>query len=305
MLHKLDDMIEPFGVLLFESPNIIRQRIIMQKNRSFSIFILIIFCASILAACSQTSTFTQSQAATAAAATLAAMFVTATPGLSTATSTSAPTQISTSVSTALPSQPTRINFAQGATFGVVQGDLQTGMSESFVLNVAQGQPLLINLSDLNNDMYFSVSGNDGTVLIPASNQLSSWQSEVSSHQDYIIKVFAGASKENFELSAEIPSRITFAKGAISAAVSGSTVNGYAVSYVLSAAKNQTMSVTLTVPSNAAALTVYGYSDGQPYLRSTVGSSSFSMVLPSTQDYIIKVVPTGSAVVQYSMTLIIK
>jgi hypothetical protein len=292
----------------------------MQKFRVIPfLFSTVLFFALILTACGQTTGFTQDQAATAAAATVAAMLPSATPvplivtatpasALPTATITSAAATAVTS-STPLPTATaipqTRINFAQGATFGNVTGVLQSGTSSIYLLNVAKGQPLLLNLGDPNNDLYFSVTGRDGTALLPASSKLSSWQTEVPSTQDYFIQIFAGTATENFDLSVEIPSRVSFAKRAISATVAGTTVNGYSVSYVLTAAKNQIMNVTLTVPANTAALTVYGYSDGQPYLRSVTGSTTFSMKLPSTQDYIIKVVPNGSIAVNYSMTIVIK
>jgi hypothetical protein len=57
---------------------------------------------------------------------------------------------------------------------------------------------------------------------------------------------------------------------------------------------------LTVPSGTAALTVWGFTDGRPYVRVQTGATTFSMVLPSKQGYIIEVVPQDGQVVNYSM-----
>jgi len=126
-----------------------------------------------------------------------------------------------------------------------------------------------------------------------------------STQDYFFKVGAGASAEDYTLSVTIASRIQFASGATSATVTGSTVNGYNVTYVLYASGGQTMNIALTVPAGTAALTIWGFSDGQPYQRSVTGSTTFNMVLPSTQDYIIEVVPMAGQVVNYSMKVEVK
>ena len=61
-----------------------------------------------------------------------------------------------------------------------------------------------------------------------------------------------------------------------------------------------MDIKLTPVPNAAALTIWGFSDGQPYMRAMMGSTVFNMQLPSTQDYIIDVVPQGGQVVNFTL-----
>lgn len=288
---------------------------IRSKNMLFITSLIITVLA--LTACGDAAA-SQAQASTAAAATVEAMFPTATITPFVVTATPEPTSLTTvaATSTQSPVLPTatlaaaapgavRISFATGATYGIAQGNLQPGASQIFAIGGGKGQPFLINLSALNNDLYFSVTGKDGSVLLSPASKLPSWQTELPSTQDYYVQVFAGATDENFTLSVEMPSRISFNPGAVSATVTGATVNGYQVSYVLTAMKNQTMTVTLKVPANSAALTVYGYNDGEPFQRAASGATTFSMKLPATEDYIIKVVPNGNTVVQYSMTVEVK
>ena len=66
-----------------------------------------------------------------------------------------------------------------------------------------------------------------------------------------------------------------------------------------------MDIQLTPDSGTAALTVWGFSDGQPYIRHITGSTTFNMQLPSTQDYIINVVPYADQVVDFTLEVEVK
>ncbi len=196
----------------------------------------------------------------------------------------------------------RLNFATGSTFLVAQGTLQPGQSRDYVLAAMQGQPMMAMVDSVNHDVTFGIGGQDGTLLLAGAQAFNSWQGLLPSTQDYYITIHAGASAENYTLSVTIAARIQFAAGGTSATKTGSTVGGYNVTYVLRASAGQTMNLNLTVPAGTAALSVWGFTDGQPYLRAELGQTAFSMVLPSTQDYIVAVSPQGGTVVNYSMTV---
>ena len=53
------------------------------------------------------------------------------------------------------------------------------------------------------------------------------------------------------------------------------------------------------------LSVDGYVDGQTYLPVDKGKVSFSMEVPSTQDYIIEVVPKGTDPLNYTLGVIVE
>ncbi len=200
----------------------------------------------------------------------------------------------------------RINFAAGATAGIVNGELQPGEVQNFLVGASAGQPLMVSTGSYNNDVTFSVIGaKDGKTLLDASQKLTSWQTMLTETQDYLIRVYAGASAENFTLNVITPARINFAPGAVSATETGTTPGGLVVSYILRASANQQMDITLDAPNMSALLSVYGYQDGQPYLRSAAGSQTFSMKLPATQDYVIQVVPNAGQVANYSMNITVK
>ena len=200
---------------------------------------------------------------------------------------------------------TRINFAPGATYGTVTGTIQAGGTQNFVLKAQRGQPMISSVASKDTDVTISITAGDGTVLLAASQKAPGWQGTLPATQEYYFQVIGGASTENFSLWVSIPSRIEFAPGAISATVQGRTVGGNITSYVVSAQAGQTMNVLLIPVPNVAALTVWGFSDGQPYIRAVVSSTTFNMELPSTQDYIIDVVPQGGQEVNFTLAIEIK
>jgi len=123
----------------------------------------------------------------------------------------------------------------------------------------------------------------------------------------VVQVLAGsaAPTANYSLNVTIPVRISFAPGAISAQVQGTTSQGRIVTYLLKANGGQTMTVNLTAPPNSAGITIYGVDDGQPLIRSQTGATSFSGVLPATQDYVIQVVPFGNSTVNFTLNVTVQ
>lgn len=218
---------------------------------------------------------------------------------------SAPTQPAGGATVIVVPSATRITFLSGATTGVVSGPIQPGQSINYVLQAAQAQPMLVNVDSLNNDVTLSIKTQGGTSMLNASAGEKSWQGSLPQTEDYYLTVHGGSATENFTLTITIPSRIKFAEGAESAKVNGKTVAGYNVSYTLFAVKDQKMSVELTSLAGDAVLSIYGWNDGQPYVRAAAERSSFSFTLPATQDYIVQVVPRAGSTVSYLMKVEIK
>jgi hypothetical protein len=98
-------------------------------------------------------------------------------------------------------------------------------------------------------------------------------------------------------------RLQFAPGATSAIAEGRLAAGGIDAYVLRAAADQWMMVSVYSPRNDAVLEIYGVADGQPFLRSHMRQTSWRFLLPSTQDYGISVVSTAAATA-YTLQVII-
>jgi hypothetical protein len=283
----------------------------MKKLTKFKILIVLTVTTLTVLACGVLSTPAPTSASPTSASTDTPMIVptaTVVPPTSEPPTAIPPTAVPPTSAPAPTSIPgaVRINFAAGATAGVVTGELQPGEVQNFLVGASAGQPLMVSTGSYNNDVTFSVTGaKNGQVLLDGSQKLTSWQTMLTETQDYLIRVYAGASAENFTLNVITPARITFAPGAVSATEVGTTPGGLVVSYILRASINQQMDITLDAPNMSALLSVYGYQDGQPYLRSAAGSQTFSMKLPATQDYVIQVVPNAGQVANYSLNITVK
>ena len=118
---------------------------------------------------------------------------------------------------------------------------------------------------------------------------------------YRIQVIGGATTENYTLTAKVAQLVNFATGTNSITLNGTTVNGYVFSYAFSCSTNQTMTATLNVSSSTAYLDIFGLSSGT-ILNSSDKATTWTGVLPQTQDYVIEVVPNNGAVVNYGLTV---
>jgi hypothetical protein len=95
-------------------------------------------------------------------------------------------------------------------------------------------------------------------------------------------------------------RISFAAGATSGTVQGTLVSGLSNRYVLTVLAGQQMNVSIS-PQDAAILNIYG-NDGYILVSGNTGTSVWSGTVPSTQDYLIELISTGSTNVDYSLTV---
>ncbi len=224
--------------------------------------------------------------------------------VSAVTNTPLPQPTSTSVPPTAAAAPaaTRITFLNGATVGVVSAPILAAHSQSYVLKALKAQPMFVFVASPHSDVTVSIKTQDGRDILSEAAHQNSWQGSLPQTGDYFLTVHAGSYPENFSLTVTVPMRIVFAAGATSGTVNGTTVGGYGVSYALFAGKGQDMNVDIENHSDKASLSIYGFTDGQRYLRSEKGQTSFHFVLPSTQDYIIVVVPTADNEVSYTLTI---
>ena len=207
-------------------------------------------------------------------------------------------------SPAAPTAPpaTRITFLKGASVGVVSSPIAPGQTQTYVVDVFQAQPMFVYVASANNDVTVSIEAETGTSILSVGAHQNSWQGSLSQAGDYYLTIHGGASTENFSLTVTVPWRLQFATGADSATVSGDTVAGYNVSYTVYALKGQKMRVDLENLSSKASLSILGFTDGKHYVRPDEGQKSFQFTLPTTQDYVISVVPMDGLVLSYVMTI---
>ena len=267
-----------------------------------AIFVAIVACTGSNSAIPTTS---PNDVATVVAATMGAIQAQATPTAMPPTASPTPAAsptISLLAPTPVLPNATRINFLTDATSGVVTGTIQPGQSLYYVLNAAQGQPIITEVDSYNHDVTMTIKTAGGTSLLNAGQTLNTLLPVTG---DYYFTIQGGTSAENFTLTIETPARISFAPGKNNIALPGKTAGGLVVSYVIFAQQDQYIDVYLNGVGKNAALTVYGFGDGQPYIRSISGATTFSMKLPTTQDYIIDIVPAAGMEVDYTLVVYVK
>jgi hypothetical protein len=218
-----------------------------------------------------------------------------------ATATAAPTVTPTASPTATPSA-VNIVFTAGTTAAVEQGTIQPNQVKAYSLSAGQNQPMILLVSSTNNDVYLGVTEPDGTKLLDPAKKYANWQWLLPKTELYTIQVYGGATGEDYTLTTKVAQLVNFPAGASSVTLSGSTPKGYVVSYSLACAANQVMTVSLKDP--VAYLDVFGLATG-PLLSASAKAISWSGTLPTTQAYIIEVIPVNGQVVNYTLTVTVK
>ena len=189
------------------------------------------------------------------------------------------------------SVPQRVTFAQGATATTLTGTVSGTTADAWLIQLAANRLLQVQVQSPDSSVWLSVDGVDGTVLLSGDARQTSWSGHVPATQDYTLGLHSTAGTHTYTLQVTVPVPIQFAPGATSAAIEGQIVNGNTTSYNLEARAGQTMNVTLTSPSGGVLLAIVG-ADGTPFLRSASGVTTFSFVLPATQEYRLEAVPAA-------------
>jgi hypothetical protein len=189
----------------------------------------------------------------------------------------------------------------GTTAAVVQGTLQPGQVLTYTLGAGQSQSMILIVNSPNSDVTLGVFEPNGSMLLNPANKWSRWQGLLPQTELYKIQVIGGATAENYTLTAKVSQVVNFAAGTSSITLTGTTANGYVFSYAISCSANQTMTVSLNVPSSTAYLDIFGLASGS-ILSSAAKATTWTGVLPQTQEYIIEVVPNNGQVVDYSLTV---
>jgi hypothetical protein len=268
---------------------------------------LLILLALTLAACGAQPTPDLNGLATSVAGTLQAAASATAPAVTatqapTATAVVLPTFTSGPAATTTAVTGNRINLATGATQAVVTGRVNAGQRASYLAGAAQGQIVLAQLTTPASNAVLEIVGADGNVLLASTTGYTFYRTLLPKTQDYEFRVVGGNSAQDFTLVLTFAVPVRFASGADSASYEGSTVNGYPVTYTIYANKGQDLHVTVNTNPNDAALTIWGFNDGNPYARAQNGVVDFTLDLPESQYYIIEVVPQGGRVIAYEVEI---
>jgi hypothetical protein len=203
----------------------------------------------------------------------------------------------------------RIEFAPGTDHASVQGTVDPGTTDRYVLWADRSQTLLVVVASLEQDASVAVVAAGGEVLdaggdavfagtLPTVGDVTvevSGGASTASH--YALAVYVPASGQEAE---PMPRRIEFASGTDRATISGTFTSASGSSYVLRADAGQVMTfsglgslrVDLTAP------------DGTPVPCDTCPGDTVSFRLPQTGDYVATVRPGMGEVSTFTFTVTI-
>ena len=201
---------------------------------------------------------------------------------------------------------TRINFAAGATSAGINGSIPAHGVLQYVVGAGASQVMMVNVVSPDGVVSISITAvKTGQVMISSSAGASSWQGRLPASQDYLIRLMnSSTGSANYGMSVTIPQNVFFKPGAISTTINGSIISHQTNTYIARAFAGQTMTVKIISPGSDVLLTIYGYTDGQPLVRYVSGASSFTGVLPLTQDYVIEAVSVANNT-NYTVSITIK
>jgi hypothetical protein len=191
-------------------------------------------------------------------------------------------------------------MANGATEVSVTGSVTAGSPQTYLVGAQAGQLLMATVDSANEGVSLTIRAADGSLLAGPVADHTGWQGTVPTSGDTALIVTCATGSANFSLGVTIPVRVSFAPGATTASAQGPIGPSGVVTYVLRAQAGQTLSVSITSPGKDVFLTIYGLEDGQPYVRDASGATSYSFKLPSTQDYVIKLVSGSQESENYSV-----
>ncbi len=200
----------------------------------------------------------------------------------------------------------RIEFAPGATSAVVDGSLEQEAIDEYVLRALAGQWMMAMVFSPDNSVVLEISGlTDGQPLVRSHMRQPFWQGSLPATQDYSVKAVSTTGATVYTLQVIIPERVEFATGAISATREGSLEPWQAHDYLLRALQGQTMTVTIQSADDKVLLEIYGVDDGQPLARVPMGLTTWTGVLPNTQDYAVKAVCVSETAASYQIEFTIQ
>ena len=190
---------------------------------------------------------------------------------------------------------TRVRFARGTTSGLLNDSLRAGGERAYLLGALQGQVMLAHA------IAWSGAGGGTTVRVfrPDGGELTApggagplWTGRLPLSGDYVVRVRAAGQPASYTLAVQIPRRVVVDRENPSTSFAGVAPSRAPVDYLIKGERGRTLDVELRSEDADTHLHIYGLDDGAQLAPLADRRRRFSGPLPSTQDYVISVVPAG-------------
>ena len=207
----------------------------------------------------------------------------------------------------LPGPPSAVDIAipDGSTTRVILGNLLPGEIRNFVLAGEQGQAMLVAVRSTSEDTALSIRTSGGTSILSPTSRQTSWQGMLPITTEYYLGILGGSAPAEFSLSIELPIPIKFRVDEDTAIYSGKITDGNTAVYSLFTIPGQKIQVHLNGVGKLATLALIGFGEDVQYIKASDGETEFKLEPETLKDYVIRIVPTGDAVVNYTLVVVIK
>lgn len=197
---------------------------------------------------------------------------------------------------------TRIRFARGTTSGILNDSLPADGERAYLIGALQGQVMLAHAiawtdprSGPRGETAVRVYRADGGELAAPAGAGPLWTGRLPATGDYVVRVRATGGPTPYTLAVQIPRRVVVDRENPSASFSGTAPSRAPVDFLIKGERNQALEVEVRSDREDAQLHVYGLDDGVQLAPLAARQRRFGGRLPSTQDYVVSMVPGGEGV----------
>jgi hypothetical protein len=203
-----------------------------------------------------------------------------------------------------PGSPGEIVFQEGETAAVLTGTISPGQVITYTVQAIRAQPMILNVESPGWDVTLGVIAPDGGRLFDEVVGWTNYQIQLPQTGTYTIKLFGGATTEDYVLTAKIGKLVNFPNTyQTSITLLGQTDLGYVHTYGFRCTAGQVMTVSLNVDSDRAYLSVFGIQGGT-LVSQWDRLTTWTGTLPTTQEYVVEVIPRNGGLVTYILTVTI-
>ena len=205
----------------------------------------------------------------------------------------------------------RVRFARGTTSGLVNDSLPAGESRGYLLGAEQGQVMMVHAitwpvrqggepPPAATVQVYSVADESELAMPGGGGAL--WSGRLPATGDYAVRVSASGPAA-YTLSVQIPRRLSPGADDPTAAITGTAPSRAPVDYIVAGKSGQTLAVSVG-EEDPATLHVYGLDGGEQLAPLSEGRRLWAGPLPTTQDYVVSVVPVEEGA-RYELTVTLR
>jgi len=210
----------------------------------------------------------------------------------------------TSVITVTQVAPIDVKLESGTTTINENGRFDPNTRTTYTIKLNSDQYLDVTLHSGTERVALEIAEPNGNLLVQAAQNVKAWQGDLHASGKYLISVISQGEASKYNLNIVLPTRINYGVDT-SLTLSGQVQAGGSSNYIMKADKDKTLTIQVNSSGNDVFVELYGISSGSYYVNSKTHNNSFTIKVPSTQDYMINLSSSNSSSENYNMVITMK